>query len=531
MNQKWNHIIGIHGPQTDFYVWHSLGLPSGQSDLLLRGDKVVMVKDRSGNLIKSILLTRLDTFRFWDLTEENVWRLVRFEIGWNTDKPITDENIEYINIALSRAISYLNDKWYPIPRNIPTNFWWEKDIFDWIKNQRKSKDWFVSRNVCRFLQVVNAYHSLLSIPWVTINKQGDIDLRDKELMNRIIQFFGINWFKYKKNDWSDKFSQTNTSAVWSLIISKNWDWNISFSANFRLKDEKRGVQKFIQNPEYDVKAIIKDMHGLRIEIAEPAHAFKMMEFILKWMGVPTGGIEIKNRNMASNDDWQKWCQKWHFSDEFMTLINQTAKFWSLTKSASKERRELKFSCGNPSFEVQFVLVGNNNDSSYADHDLYVAVCDVFEKIRLDGYCNTEDIENFLDINILDTTLARTGLTREKIKGYIFSKLIPIQYPWTKSKKMFTTVSSVFRIAMWELAEVRECILEFPSKSDYFSPQKTYGIYAWKKVLVKDLKFTSELMALIDDEIHEYGTLREETKVIDVSLSTPSSSSQTPSQDQ
>lgn len=507
-----NHIVWLNWAQTSLFVDHSLSEPSGQSDLLLNWNKALKIVDQGGVKVKEILLTRLDTFRFWNLPDEAILRLIRHEIMQDWDIALDKKNIEIINQSLSRAVAYLNDKWYPIPRNIPPRFNTEEAIMVWIKTQRKSKEWYVTRNLCRYLQTINAYHTLLSTPWVSINEKGDIDLRDVDLMKKIMGLFSRSNFRY--TDESNKFSRTSKQANGSFIISGEWDWHIPFYARFRLKDEKRWVQKFIQSPEYDAKALIKDEHGMRIEVTEPAHAFKMMEYLLWNMKLNMDTLEIKNRNMATLEEWDRWCSKWHFWGPYRSLMNSKAKFWAQKKAVSTERRELKFSCWKPSFEVQFVLVNNTNEAAYAHHDIYACVCDIFEKIRFDGYCNDADIEHFISLYIDENSLKEIGLNKQNIKAYILSKLIPIRF-WDAEKKkpQFTTIASVFRMAMGDLADIRTCKLEFPTHTKKFDAKTLYGEYAGKSVYIKDLKFTAELMSLIDDEIDEYGTAWEETIVV------------------
>lgn len=48
------------------------------------------------------------------------------------------------------------------------------------------------------------------------------------------------------------------------------------------------------------------MHGIRIEVTDPAHALKLMEFILQEMKLDPEKMEIKNRDMCSKEDWEKW---------------------------------------------------------------------------------------------------------------------------------------------------------------------------------------------------------------------------------
>ena len=529
MSERGSHIIGIHWPQTGIFVDHAINEPSGQSDVLRNGNKSLQVQNGKGDLIKQVLITRLDTFRFGNISDEDVLKILRHEIMHDSEIPIDSENLEKINQSLQRATNYLNDKWYPLPRNIPRVFGNEDAIASWIRLQRKSNDGFVTRNTCRYLQVVNAYHTLLCTPGVSITNDGDIDLRDKKLIKRVIDTFSNNSFRYVNE--AKKFSKTVNEAEWRLVIQEWWDWNIPFYARFRLKNGERGVQKFIQNPEYDVKALLQDLHGLRIEVSDPAHAFKMMEYILTQIDLWSSITEIKNRLMCTSDEWTGWCAKQFFSQEFQDLMNKKTQFWSLTKSSSAERRELKFSCKNPSFEVQFVLVDNRNESAYAHHDIYGCISDIFEKIRFDGYCNLEDIEHFMQISISDKTEKETWLTLENIQKYILSKLIPIRFSDIYQKKVqYTTISSVFRTAMADLANIRDCILEFPAHTKKFDAAKKYGQYAWKKIAIKDLKFTPELMALIDEEKDEDRIIRIETKKITSESSTSSTSSPTPAQD-
>ena len=512
MSGEKNHIIGLPWTQTAIFINHALNEPSGQSNVLLNWNISLQVKDAQNTLIKQILITRLDTFRFGNISDEDVLKILRHEIMHDSETPIDWENMEKINQSLQRATNYLNNKGYPLPRNIPRIFKNEDTLVSWIRTQRKSNDGFVTRNTCRYLQVVNAYHTLLCTPGVHIDDEGEIDLRNKELMNSVIGMFNDASFRY--TDDTKKFSRTTSEAEWRLVSQEWWHWNIPFYARFRIKDEERGVQKFIQNPEYDVKALLQDLHGLRIEVYDTAHAFKMMEYVLARLNLWSIVTEIKNRLMCTQAEWDKWCTRHFFSQEFQDVMNQKAKFWSLTKSSSAERRELKFSCKDPSFEVQFVLVDNHNETAYAHHDIYGCVCDIFEKIRFDGYCNTEDIEHFMRISISDETIKETWLTLDNIREYILSKLIPIRFSDLSQKKaQYTTIASVFRIAMGDLANIRDCILEFPAHGKKFDARKLYGKYAWKKIAVKDLEFTPELMALIDEEKDEDKTIRAEEVIV------------------
>ncbi len=530
MSQGGNHIIWLHGTQTGVFVNHAMNQPSGQSDVLLLWNKSLQVQNTKRQLVKQILITRLDTFRFGNISDEEVLKILRHEIMYDSRVPIDSENLEKINQSLHRATNYLNDKWYPLPRNIPRTFKNEDAIISWIKNQRKSTDGYMTRNTCRFLQVVNAYHTLLSTPGVQIDDEWEIDIRNKELMNGVMDAFSDPSFRYK--DTTKKLSRTTNEAEWNFITQDWWHWNIPFYARFRLKYEQRGVQKFIQNPEYDVKALLQDMHGLRIEVSDPAHAFKMMEYVLSRLNLWGAVTEIKNRLMCTSDEWNNWCAKQFFSKEFRDLMNQKAQFWAMTKSSSAERRELKFSCKDPSFEVQFVLVNNHNETAYAHHDIYGCVCDIFEKIRFDGYCNTEDIDHFIRISISDKTKEETWLTLEHIRKYIVSKLIPIRFSDVHERKaQYTTIASVFRMAMGDLANIRDCILEFPAHGKKLNAKWMYGKYAWMKVAVKDLEFTPELMALIDDEKDENSAMRVEIRRITSGSSTAWISSPTPRQGQ
>lgn len=449
---------------------------------------------------------------------------------WNSDFPIDEENLGMINFSLARATNYLNNKWYPLPRWIPTQFKKEEDIVAWIRSQRKTKEWYANRNLCRYLQVVNAYHTLLSAPGVNINEDGEIDTRDTKLITQIIRIFWKKSFRYNI-DGAMRFWRESSEAKWEFVPTI-WSWNIPFYARFRLKNEGRGVQKFIQSPEYDVKTLLKDMHGIRIEVTDPAHALKLMEFILQEMKLDPEKMEIKNRDMCSKEDWEKWKWKQFFSNDFITLIESAAKFWSQTKAISAKRREFKFSCESPSVEVQFVLVWNNNESAYAHHTIYQCVSDIFEKIRLDGYCNTEDIKHFMWLNITEEIRREIGLTDDHIFAYILTKLIPIKFPNTRGKNnQYTTMSSIIRLTMNDLADMGDCILEFPAHTKRNDTKSLYGIYAGQSIAVKNIKYTPELLRLVDEEKDEQWTLREESVIIPFSdQASLEISSQTPYQD-
>lgn len=511
MIQAIPHTLWLHWGQTDLFIGYNLNNSNGQTDILRNGPKAVRLMDAEKTNVKRLLITRLDTFRFWNLTDEEVLRLFRDEIMGNPDSPIDEVNLGRINFSLSRATNYLNNKWYPIPRGIPVHFKKEEEIIAWIRGQRKTKDGYVNRNLCRYLQVVNAYHTLLSAPWVTI-EDGKIDVRDKALMGKIIWIFNGREFRYE--DDSKKFWRESSEASWNYVTDTGWNWNILFYARFRLKDEERAVQKFIQSPEYDVKALVNDLHGVRAEVADPAHAFKLMEYILSKMRLDPRNMEIKNRDMCSNDEWERWKEKQFFGWQFTALIEKKAKFWTQTKAISAKRRELKFSCKSPSIEVQFVLVWNNNESAYAHHAIYQCVSDIFEKIRLDGYCNAEDIRHFMWLNITEDIRQEIWLTDEHILSYILTKLIPIRFPENRRKQtQYTTMSSVVRLAMNDLADMGECILEFPPHTKKNDARSLYGIYAWKKIAVKNITFTSELLRLVDEEKDESWILREEEVTI------------------
>ena len=70
----------------------------------------LQVKDTKSTLIKQILVTRLDTFRFGNITDEVVLKILRHEIMYDSETPIDSENMEKINQSLQRATNYLNDK-------------------------------------------------------------------------------------------------------------------------------------------------------------------------------------------------------------------------------------------------------------------------------------------------------------------------------------------------------------------------------------------------------------------------------------
>lgn len=183
--------------------------------------------------------------------------------------------------------------------------------------------------------------------------------------------------------------------------------HIRFRASARIKDNDMIVLKMLTNPEYSDIDAIKDIYGKRNECKNKDDALLLMQY--HWISVfkrdPNVEIKIKNLFGKTVEESNEYIEsmKAYMDPEFYTLLIEKAKGDKSRKNANKYEDAKMIGVLtdnndiNHTVEIQFNLLNNKNESSFAHHRIYKMKAIIDAITRLQGYIRKAQIDHIIEV--------------------------------------------------------------------------------------------------------------------------------------
>jgi len=177
--------------------------------------------------------------------------------------------------------------------------------------------------------------------------------------------------------------------------------NLRAKQTSRTKSINRIITKLLNRPKFDVETAINDGVGIRVEVANKEDALKMLvDFGKRLNHMGAHSIVIRTRKLLA-DEFQTdkalktnspingikkliWTQRdLPKSEEFF----EDARIVGIVDTEQKNGRQ---------FEIQFVRVGNTNESGLSHHSIWEQMQLAKAKARIQGYITEEEINEFIN---------------------------------------------------------------------------------------------------------------------------------------
>lgn len=338
---------------------------------------------------------------------EDIWDIYKFisELEWEegskNQSEFKNKAVKDLILAYNLSVKYLQHEWYYIPKmwHPPKQ---PNDLMKILKRWQGYQNTREKIAYCTILKEVLCFFRIIRYKNFKVNHEtGEIDLRDKEFINRIITIFWSSEFQYDQPD-SQKFSWSSSEMHGTTII----DWKkIELYAGFWVKSVYALIEKMDWQEKYHLPEAFNDIHRMRIEVKDSDAAIRIGKLLFEkfgwWLSIENSGLMIEE-SMA-----KEYCDSYLTTDlheeYWQTLLSNFLWDKSTVKKAySEKRQELKLTRKwDMPIEIQIVLVNNNNESGYAHHDVYKIRRKIAAKIRRHGWISVKDINTILDMVIRD----------------------------------------------------------------------------------------------------------------------------------
>ena len=294
------------------------------------------------------------------------------------------------------AQKYLAKKWYYLPKVLQKEISWSsKEILWFMSVMSKYKNEVDIRASTIFLKVVRASFKNIT----TKDSRGnlmfnpltwELQEKDKAFAKEVMNFFNSDAFLYVKDN--GKFSKDSVIANGR---SQKHGTDAEFTAMMDFKTLDSQILKTISQNDYDAAEAIQDRNRMQIEVNTESDMLKIALVMIESLLLKKGIKWEQKWWIFSNEtiEWRKF-QDSYITDHadlhhklLLATIPTEKKKWN-----TNDRKEIKITSIDPSFEIQIVLKWNSNESGWNANPYYKMKADIDEEIILRwGYITKERI--------------------------------------------------------------------------------------------------------------------------------------------
>lgn len=333
----------------------------------------------------------------------------------STEDNITPEGIRYINTIIQEAIGFYRRT---LKRSIECSFFtqrqkWSdekgpiffkntKDVIDFIRSNSINK-WTIQNKqiICSLLKIAHAINIKNKVK-NKLDKAEDIldEMSEKHIYPH---FHDENHQHIDSEEMKWNVIKWEKSRYKTMIT--NDDNQISFRSSTRIKDDDMIILKMLSNPEYSDIDAIKDIYGKKNECKNKEDVLFLMQYHRDNVFNQNPDVEIKIKNIfgKSCEESKEFFET--YKDQldpkfYELLIKATTKPTTGKPGKNAEKYEDAKITGPLTdtseeehiIEVQFNLLNNKNETSFAHHRIYKMKTIIETIVRLQWYIRKAQID-------------------------------------------------------------------------------------------------------------------------------------------
>jgi hypothetical protein len=310
--------------------------------------------------------------------------------------------------SIKIAQDYLSRKEYYLPKKIQNGSRTTlNEVLALLREMQKySKDGDIMACTI-FLKVIRAAYKNITLldsqeHHVFNPLTGELQEKDKKFASDIMKFFNNSeYFQYTQE--LDKLSKESVIAH-GRSQKHGTDAEFSVTVDFKILDSQ--LLKTISQNLYDAAEAIWDRSRMQISVWNKKDVLQMCLVMIE-SGLLQKGIKWEQKRDIINENDPEWE---NFQSSYIKDSNLAHKSLleripvEKMKWNTSQRQEVKITSTHPSFEIQIVLIWNDNESGYNASPYYKMKADIDEEITLRwGYITKDRIIKHITRRLPDLT--------------------------------------------------------------------------------------------------------------------------------
>ena len=209
---------------------------------------------------------------------------------------------------------------------------------------------------CAILKTMYAVNDILD--------NRDVSILEKEMEAVLKRIKGMPWFTIISENKDEQ------DIYFSNSLDKKHPDYIEWRINFRIKQFQSILLKLIYNREYTTVNFLKDLLGLRVEVDNSKDP-KIGEKVLNYFATNLfqAECELEQKWLFLSEEYMKQCglpiREKKKSKKTSGLLNEAKLVWCVSCDLPLQGKSSEYYV-----EIQFVHIGNKNESGLNKHEIY-----------------------------------------------------------------------------------------------------------------------------------------------------------------